>query len=207
MSPIGMAERHSILNRTRKNNYNKLPACSAAQSPHARLRRWPAQQGKSAMLEMENLSEVTDIGKSVATGDSLPAVVTLPQPTLGSAAQMEKLIGVALLVGVLLSAIIVSFGGVVYVWRHSGSTVHYRVFRGEPSDLRNLEGIAADVETFSGRGIIQIGLMLLVGLQLMRVVLTGALFLISRDKLYIVISTIVLGLLLYGIFWESAGGH
>lgn len=94
----------------------------------------------------------------------------------------------------------------VYVWRHSSSTVHYRVFRGEPSDLRTLAGIAEDVKTFSGRGIIQIGLMLLVGLQLLRVVLTGALFLISHDRMYVVISAIVLGLLLYGLFWESAGG-
>jgi uncharacterized membrane protein len=160
------------------------------------------------MLEIEIPSDVVDIQKSGATvGESFPAALASPHPVLGPAAKMEKLIGVALLVGVLLSTVIVSSGGVVYVWRHSSAKVHYRVFRGEPSDLRNLAGIEEDMRAFSGRGIIQVGLMLLVGVQVVRVLLTGVFFLTSRDWVYVVLSTIVLALLTYGLFWESAGAH
>jgi hypothetical protein len=51
--------------------------------------------------------------------------------------RMEKLIGLTLLVGVLASTFVVLFGGVIYVSRYASVTVDYRVFRGEPSDLRS----------------------------------------------------------------------
>jgi uncharacterized membrane protein len=114
--------------------------------------------------------------------------------------RMEKLIGVVLLTGVLASAAIVLFGGVVYMWRHGSTPVHYRIFRGEPSDLRSLSGIWKDFENGSGRGAIQFGLMLLVGIQVIRVALTGVLFLLNRDKVFVVITFLVLALLSYALF-------
>jgi uncharacterized membrane protein len=114
--------------------------------------------------------------------------------------RMEKLIGVVLLTGVLASAAIVLFGGVLYMWRHGSTPVHYRIFRGEPSDLRSLSGIWKDFENGSGRGAIQFGLMLLVGIQVIRVALTGVLFLLNRDKVFVVITFLVLALLSYALF-------
>jgi uncharacterized membrane protein len=121
--------------------------------------------------------------------------------------QMEKLIGVTLLVGVLVSTFVVLLGGVIYVSRHASMTTDYRVFRGEPSDLRSLTGIGKDVKALSGRGMSQFGLILLVGLQVVRVVLTGVLFLVGRDRVFVAITTIVLALLAYGLIFESAGAH
>ena len=117
--------------------------------------------------------------------------------------RMEKLIGWLLLVGVLASALIVVLGGILYVWRHGSEPVHYRVFRGEPADLRTFEGVWRDVVGGSGRGIVQCGLMLLVAVQLVRVGLTGALFLLNRDGVYVVITSVVLGLLMYGIVFAG----
>jgi uncharacterized membrane protein len=124
-----------------------------------------------------------------------------------SSTQMEKLIGVTLLAGVLLSTFVVLLGGLIYVSRHASMTTDYRVFRGEPSDLRSLSGIGKDVRAFSGRGIIQFGLVLLVALQVVRVALTGALFVLSRDRVFVVITSIVLALLAYGLIFEAAGAH
>jgi uncharacterized membrane protein len=136
------------------------------------------------------------------------AVASKPvQPTGISPMQMEKLIGTTLLVGVVTSTIIVFLGGVVYVLRHSSAAVHYRVFRGEPSDLRTLRGIWEEVKTFSGRGIIQLGLISLVCLQVGRIILVGVLFLKIRDRLYVAVSAIVVVLLLYGLLIESAIRH
>ncbi len=117
--------------------------------------------------------------------------------------RMEKLIGVVLLAGVLASAAIVLFGGVLYMWRHGASPVHYRIFRGETSDLRSLAGIWKDFEEGSGRGAIQFGLMLLVGVQLIRVALTGVLFLLNRDKVFVVITFLVLTMLTYALFFAG----
>jgi uncharacterized membrane protein len=117
--------------------------------------------------------------------------------------RMERLIGVVLLVGVLASAAIVLFGGVLYMWRHGSTPVHYRIFRGEPSDLRSLAGIWKDFEEGSGRGAIQFGLMLLVGIQVIRVALTGVLFLLNRDKVFVVITFLVLAMLSYALFFAG----
>jgi uncharacterized membrane protein len=121
--------------------------------------------------------------------------------------QLEKLIGVVLLAGVLVSTFVVFLGGVIYVWRHGASSVDYRSFRGEPSDLRSLAGIGKDVKALSGQGIIQFGLVLLVALQVVRVALAGVFFLISRDRVFVAITTIVLALLAYGLIFESAGAR
>jgi uncharacterized membrane protein len=115
--------------------------------------------------------------------------------------RMEKLIGFVLLAGVLASAAAVLFGGALFMWRHGSSPVHYRIFRGEPSDLRNIAGIWKDFEHGSGRGAIQFGLMLLVGVQLIRVALTGVLFLLNRDTVFVVISFLVLTMLTYALFF------
>ncbi len=117
--------------------------------------------------------------------------------------RIERLIGFVLLIGVLLSAVTVLLGGVLFLWRHGSTPVHYRIFRGEPSDLRTLLGVWSDATRGSGRGIIQIGLILLVAVQLIRVMLTGILFLLSRDKTFVLITTVVLGLLTYALFFAG----
>lgn len=115
--------------------------------------------------------------------------------------RIERLIGFVLLVGVLLSAATVVTGGAIFLWHHGSTPVHYRIFHGEPSDLCTLLGVWRDAMKGSGRGIIQIGLILLVAVQLVRVMLTGFLFLLSHDKTFVVITTFVLGLLTYALFF------
>jgi uncharacterized membrane protein len=117
--------------------------------------------------------------------------------------RMEKLIGLLLLVGLLTSAVIVLAGAVIFLWRHGSSPVHYRVFRGEPSDLRTLAGIWDDAQAHSGRGIIQFGLVLLVAVQVVRVGLTGVLFVLNRDAKFVAITLMVLSLLAYALFFAG----
>jgi uncharacterized membrane protein len=117
--------------------------------------------------------------------------------------RMEKLIGLLLLAGLLTSAVIVLAGGVIFLWRHGSSPVHYRVFRGEPSDLRTLAGIWDRAQALSGRGIIQLGLVLLVAVQVVRVGLTGVLFLVNRDGKFVAITLVVLSLLGYALFFAG----
>jgi uncharacterized membrane protein len=118
-------------------------------------------------------------------------------------ARIERILGIVLLSGVLSSAVFVLAGGAVYMTHHGTQRAHYRIFRGEPSDLRSLQGVLGDAREFSGRGIILLGLMFLVAVQVIRVGLTCLLFAWNRDRVFVMISLLVLVMLLYGILIEG----
>ena len=83
--------------------------------------------------------------------------------------RMDLVIGNLLRSGVVLSALIVLFGAVIYLVRHGRSPTDYQVFRGEPSDLRSVRGILRDALALQGRGIIQLGLLFLIATPVARV--------------------------------------
>jgi uncharacterized membrane protein len=120
--------------------------------------------------------------------------------------RMDLVIGNLLRSGVLLSALVVLFGGVVYLLGHGESHTDYRVFRGEPSDLRSVGGILHDALAFNGTGIIQFGLLLLIATPVARVAFSIFGFAEEHDRLYVVVSSIVLLVLAYslvGSMWSA----
>ncbi len=118
-------------------------------------------------------------------------------------AAVEILIGRLLRVGVLTSAAFVLVGAVVYLAGNGAGRPHYGVFRGEPGALRSVSGIVADAFALNGRGIIQLGLLLLVATPIARVALSVAAFAAERDRFYVVVTLLVLGLLLFSLLWSS----
>ena len=75
--------------------------------------------------------------------------------------RIEVLIGDLLRVGVVLAAVVSLIGGVVYL-AHAGNTrPEYKVFHGEPADLRDVRGVVSNAFSGNGSGIIQLGLLLL----------------------------------------------
>jgi uncharacterized membrane protein len=111
----------------------------------------------------------------------------------------EQMIGALLAYGLALAALVVVVGAAIYLVRHGSEQPDYRVFRGEPADLRTIPGIVGDVRNVSGRGIIQLGLLLLLATPVARVVLSILVFAVQRDALYVVVTSIVLALLLYSM--------
>lgn len=105
--------------------------------------------------------------------------------------------------GVILSAALVFAGGVLYLVRHSGPVPNYHVFQGEPAELRTIPGIFHAASGISGRGLIQLGLLLLIATPIARVAFSVIVFLYERDWIYVMVTLIVLGLLCYSVF----GGH
>jgi uncharacterized membrane protein len=114
--------------------------------------------------------------------------------------KVEDLIGNLLRAGVVLSALIVFVGAVVYLARHGGELADYRVFHGEPNQLRTIPGVLREALAFQGRGIIQLGLLLLIATPVARVVLSIAGFAAERDRMYVGFATIVLVILIYSLF-------
>ena len=109
-------------------------------------------------------------------------------------------LGRVLRAGVIAAAMVVVAGGTVYLSKHGTSLPHYRVFRGEPADLRSIRGILTEAADGSGRGLIQLGLLILIGTPIVRVLCSVAGFARERDWIYVAITIVVLGLLAYSLF-------
>ncbi|HTV59539.1 MAG TPA: DUF1634 domain-containing protein [Verrucomicrobiae bacterium] len=108
-------------------------------------------------------------------------------------------IGTLLRTGVVLSALLVFVGGMVYVFRHPSIPINYRTFSGEPDNLRHIAGIVQASLSFHGRAIIQLGLLLLIATPVMRVAFSVFAFAMEKDWKYVVVTLIVLVLLLYSL--------
>ncbi len=119
--------------------------------------------------------------------------------------RVENTIGNLLRLGVLLSSAVVVAGAAIYLWRHGQSVAAYRVFRNDSPELRTLGGILRAAFALDGRGLMQLGLLILIATPVARVVLSIWGFAAMRDRTYVVIATIVLGTLLYSLFGSAAG--
>ena len=90
-------------------------------------------------------------------------------------------------------------GGIFYLTKYGGLKPDYRIFRGEPSDLRSIEGVLGTrfrcirAESFS------LGLLLLIATPIARVAFSVAGFASERDWLYVGITLVVLGVLIYSL--------
>jgi uncharacterized membrane protein len=113
--------------------------------------------------------------------------------------QVETILAYLLRTGVIVSAMVVAIGAVLYLSRNGTSFPDYQSFKGEPADLRSVGGIIKDTFEASGRGIIQLGLLLLIATPVMRVLLSSVAFFRQGDKIYFFITLIVFVILVYSL--------
>src|SRR2546430_5920853 len=122
----------------------------------------------------------------------------------GTEGRIDQYMGALLRTGVILAAIIVLIGGVIYLTRHAGPAPNYREFNGAPEELRSISGIFHGALSLRGRGLIQLGLLVLIATPIARVAFSFFAFLYQRDWVCVVITLIVLGLLLYSLLGRHA---
>jgi uncharacterized membrane protein len=113
--------------------------------------------------------------------------------------QVEVTISILLRIGVTLAAAIVSVGGILYLIHNGHDIPDDHIFRGEPADLRQVPGVVNDVLALRGRGIIQLGILLLILTPVVRVAFSVFAFWQQRDRLYITVTLIVLVILIHGL--------
>jgi uncharacterized membrane protein len=111
----------------------------------------------------------------------------------------ELLIARLLRFGVFAAGTVVMIGGALFLVRHGLSPANYRVFAGEPTDLKQWRGIIRAAMALQGRGIIQLGLLLLLLTPVARVLFSAIAFVRERDWLYVAVSTFVFLILLYSM--------
>jgi uncharacterized membrane protein len=119
--------------------------------------------------------------------------------------RLEVMLGNLLRCGVLLSAAVVLAGASVYLSRHAHQAANYRVFLGEPSEFRTIPGVIHSVFNGRGRGLIQLGLLLLIATPIARVALSVVGFAIERDWMYVGFTVLVLAILLYSLLGSGLG--
>jgi uncharacterized membrane protein len=114
--------------------------------------------------------------------------------------QMEILLGNVLRFGVLAAGLVVLVGAVLFLAHHGSEPPSFHVFRGEPTDLRSVGGIVRDSLDLRGRGLIQLGLLLLIATPIARVVMSAVLFTAEHDWRYVMFTLIVLTVLMCSLF-------
>jgi uncharacterized membrane protein len=113
--------------------------------------------------------------------------------------RVEQIIGTLLQVGVLVSAAVVLAGGIWLLAGSGGGSPHYQRFRPLETALRTPGGVIASLRHPDPRSLIQFGLLLLIATPVARVVLSLAAFALERDRVYVVVTLIVLTVLAYSL--------
>jgi uncharacterized membrane protein len=120
-------------------------------------------------------------------------------PNAAQDKRVEEIVGVLLRTGVLLAAAVVLIGGIFFLARYGSVPTHYKVFQGEPDELRHVSAILRYALGFQPQSIIQFGILLLIATPVVRVAFTIFAFAYERDWIYVAFTIIVLALLLYSL--------
>ncbi|SYZ74820.1 Predicted membrane protein [Candidatus Zixiibacteriota bacterium] len=122
-----------------------------------------------------------------------------PHPEIEKGDRLEITIGNLLRIGVLISAGVVLFGGIIYLWKYGLTRPDYSTFTEMPKSLKELPQIISQSFQLRSQAIIQLGLLLLIATPIARVAFSVAAFLKQRDYFYTVVTLIVLIILLFSL--------
>ena len=115
--------------------------------------------------------------------------------------QIDEVIGRLLQIGVLVAAAVTLAGGLLYLARHGGEATSVAAFHGAPDSLTTLAAVVRGMLGGQRAALVQFGLILLILTPMARVALTLGAFVVQKDRLYVLLTTVVLAVLVYGLFW------
>ena len=107
--------------------------------------------------------------------------------------RLEQIVGNLLRAGVVLAAAVVLAGGAWYLTAQGGTREDYRVFHGARGSFPWTQGLPAPLVT------IQVWLLILIATPVARVVFSMVAFGLERDRVYVGITVVVLGILAYSL--------
>ncbi|MEO7041318.1 MAG: DUF1634 domain-containing protein [Gemmatimonadaceae bacterium] len=117
---------------------------------------------------------------------------------------VELFIGNLLRWGVIVAASVTAVGGILFLSLHGGGIADYRVFHGQPDALKSVTEVARSAVHLNPEGLIQLGILLLIATPIARVALSLLAFFKQHDHVYVVVTAIVLGVLLYSFVGVGA---
>jgi uncharacterized membrane protein len=117
--------------------------------------------------------------------------------------RVETIIGRLLQVGVLMAAGIVLFGAVLYLRETAHQVTHYHTFRGVAAPLKTIGGVLRGAIALDAQSVIQLGLLVLIATPIARVAFSIVAFALERDWLYVGLTFVVFGVLLYSLLQSA----
>jgi uncharacterized membrane protein len=127
----------------------------------------------------------------------LPLPPLLPQPH--RAGPVESWLSRLLTIGVLTAAAVSLLGGILYLWSEGHGRTSLADFRGQPEPLTQPLSIIQGAAQLDPKSLMQLGVMLLILTPVARVAFALVLFALTRDRLYVLISFIVLATLIVAL--------
>jgi len=115
-------------------------------------------------------------------------------------------VGNLLRAGVILAAVVVFIGGVLYLVKYGTAEPHYKTFQQgvvPAPEFCTPSGIIEAAIGLHPRGIVALGLLLLIATPVARVVFTIFAFWMEKDYTYVAVTVVVLSVLLFSLFFGS----
>ena len=127
-------------------------------------------------------------------------IVIVPLLTIAFGVDIHYAIGAS-----LVSVLATSSGaaGAVYLFKFGHALPNYHTFRPVQPGLRSAHGILRSALSFDIRGMIQLGILLLIAIPIVRVAIFALTFIARRDRLYDVVTLLVFGILAFSLFGNS----
>lgn len=115
---------------------------------------------------------------------------------------IQAILGTLLRVGVIVSALIVFIGGIVYMRTNANQVVSFEEFHPDIVAFSSVANIINGIKNFDGLAIIQFGVLLLIFTPIMRVVFSVFGFLLEKDYMYVLIGLIVLAVIIMSLYLD-----
>lgn len=113
--------------------------------------------------------------------------------------KMGNVISLLLISGLVCSLVLVTVGSVIFISSNAHLTTNYKVFTGEPADLRAIDMVIKDALKGNLRAVMQLGVVVLIATPVARVAFSVLTFALEKDIKYVVFSSLVLAALLYSL--------
>jgi uncharacterized membrane protein len=118
-----------------------------------------------------------------------------------SEVRLKNWLGIILQVSMLISIAFVLFGGLCFLWEHGHKDLQQ--FLSTPTHYNiNILTIWRDQSFFSPIALIEVGLLVLVIAQILRVALMTGYYILIRDLWFTLFSFFILSVILYSLIWQ-----
>lgn len=116
---------------------------------------------------------------------------------------MELVISRIMRYGIVVASVIVIIGSVTFLSTHGKDKPQYATFNGQPKELTNVFRIISSLSSTNGLGLIEFGMVVLIAIPVLRVAFSIASFIAEKDKVYVIITSLVFILLLYSLLGQQ----
>jgi uncharacterized membrane protein len=110
----------------------------------------------------------------------------------------QRVIGRLLRAGVITAAGIALLGAIPFLLRFGSTSTDYGTFRGAVG-LNTVADVVAEALHGHSAAIMQLGLVILILTPVARVAFSAVAFALERDRLYVALTAVVLGVLIFGL--------